>query len=541
MGNTVFYRDVQAMDSKIKWKDILSERKIKHSKEELEYAMTSGMAINTADESDMLRKWHKPWVFNRVLIIGLILMAFVYGTYIVMALINGLVPIFSLLAIVVPPIVIPLAVLCFFWELNIPKNISLFDLLGAFFIGGILSLAISMLVNVVLYSAAPGLNDSMFSASFAPVAEEPGKFIAAIIVLAFFQKKNKKIYGVTALIIGAAVGAGFSAFESVQYVFNGFSQAGIIGSLQIMFIRLFGSFGCHTLWAAMYTAAFGLACSAEKKISVKGLFKWDVWKYFIIACIMHAVWNTIGIGNLIAECVLLIVQIAIQWAVSLNIVKRCLEQVITIGNYKSGTAMSYSEQMRGLGGSKEAPQNVKPEPEPVPVPQYQPEPMDKYNATRALFGDDRFGDNRGAGEAIPFDVRGPQEDEGTQALFGNQRMDFEGTKVEIVQPVEKKIMINCTGGFLSGRNWEVSEKSRVFIGRGTDCQIRFESAASGVSRNHCEISYDGSQWCITDMNSTNGTFVNNNRLESGAKKLLNDGDSFSLSTSGQTFSVKYIV
>src|SRR5947209_15120776 len=45
-----------------------------------------------------------------------------------------------------------------------------------------------------------------------------------------------------------------------------------------------------------------------------------------------------------------------------------------------------------------------------------------------------------------------------------------------------------------------------------------------ASSRHAEISPAGSGYSITDIGSTNGTFVNEERLERNAPRMLNPGD-----------------
>src|SRR5947207_496965 len=60
----------------------------------------------------------------------------------------------------------------------------------------------------------------------------------------------------------------------------------------------------------------------------------------------------------------------------------------------------------------------------------------------------------------------------------------------------------------------------VFIGRQEDCAVRNTDAS--VSRYHAKIVRgDDGEYTVTDLNSTNGTFVNNARKQDGA---LRDGD-----------------
>lgn len=46
----------------------------------------------------------------------------------------------------------------------------------------------------------------------------------------------------------------------------------------------------------------------------------------------------------------------------------------------------------------------------------------------------------------------------------------------------------------------------------------------GVSRRHAMLTCEGGRWMVSDMNSTNGTFVNEVRISPGQPVTLNDGD-----------------
>ena len=54
MGNTFFYRQVKDDSTKITWKDILSECRKKHTRQDLEYALSAGTVMNRVAEADML-------------------------------------------------------------------------------------------------------------------------------------------------------------------------------------------------------------------------------------------------------------------------------------------------------------------------------------------------------------------------------------------------------------------------------------------------------------------------------------------------------
>ncbi|MFG0313930.1 MAG: FHA domain-containing protein, partial [Phycisphaerales bacterium] len=57
-------------------------------------------------------------------------------------------------------------------------------------------------------------------------------------------------------------------------------------------------------------------------------------------------------------------------------------------------------------------------------------------------------------------------------------------------------------------------RKKTIIGRLDDCHIRIPIA--GVSRKHCEIVVSDGSITINDLGSSNGTFVNQDRVESQA-------------------------
>ncbi len=64
------------------------------------------------------------------------------------------------------------------------------------------------------------------------------------------------------------------------------------------------------------------------------------------------------------------------------------------------------------------------------------------------------------------------------------------------------------------------------IGRDEDCQLRLID--KWISRRHSEIHISGNHVWIRDLGSTNGTFINNNRIE--PSELLKPGDILSIGT-----------
>jgi pSer/pThr/pTyr-binding forkhead associated (FHA) protein len=70
----------------------------------------------------------------------------------------------------------------------------------------------------------------------------------------------------------------------------------------------------------------------------------------------------------------------------------------------------------------------------------------------------------------------------------------------------------------SGRTYQLREGTNI-VGRGQDAQFRLPD--TGVSRRHLEIRWDGQVALLSDLNSTNGTTVNNAPVQ---EWQLADGD-----------------
>jgi predicted component of type VI protein secretion system len=75
----------------------------------------------------------------------------------------------------------------------------------------------------------------------------------------------------------------------------------------------------------------------------------------------------------------------------------------------------------------------------------------------------------------------------------------------------------------------------ISVGRAPDCHLVL-AADKGVSARHCEIRQDGGQFEVVDSNSTNGLFVNEERI---TRQALNNGDTIRFGWLGPVVRVEF--
>ena len=73
---------------------------------------------------------------------------------------------------------------------------------------------------------------------------------------------------------------------------------------------------------------------------------------------------------------------------------------------------------------------------------------------------------------------------------------------------------------------KITVRHDIVIGRGSECNLRL--SAPQVSRRHCFLRVGRDGISITDLDSSNGTWVNGARISPGTRKELTDGAQISL-------------
>ncbi|EMD15904.1 hypothetical protein HMPREF9943_01851 [Eggerthia catenaformis OT 569 = DSM 20559] len=266
---------------KINYKDFFSNVFVHHSREESETLLSVGTAHTTPSPQYILRDWPKPWLYSRIfliLAITTILLFLMYNMFGNTNLLPGL--------MFVGAAIFPLTVLIFLFEANTPRNVSFATIIYLFFIGGVTSLFLTLILNAIF----PASNDT-FGAIVTAIVEETAKFI---IVGALIQNgKGRYKYILNGILIGAAVGAGFAVFESAGYIFRYSINSRFDPSTMLRMIFLsrgIYTIGGHVVWASIEGAGIMIALN-------KSPFDWGVLasgKFLSLAIWsigLHAVWD----------------------------------------------------------------------------------------------------------------------------------------------------------------------------------------------------------------------------------------------------------
>ena len=314
--------------------------------------MFASGTVNTTPTPDvMLQEWNKPWLYARFLFIGILFEFLCYFIFTKQHLPGGLYMLFCLGSMVVP-----LAVLIFYWEINIPRDIPLYRVIIFFFIGGVLSIIFTLLLP----------HDAAAPSYFAPLTEEPGKVIALAIFIYWIDCRY--IFG--GMLIGAAVGAGFAAFEDIQYVMhlsikqtiieviqymqlnphadvnslmkivNGFHNETYKLGIDILISRSLATIGGHVTFAAIEGGALALV-KRNDSFKMSHFFDPRFLAYLGAAMALHWAWNYVGAKEIslhplpyVHDAVYLVIT-AIAIFVAFTLIQLAVKQVLEVANTAS--------------------------------------------------------------------------------------------------------------------------------------------------------------------------------------------------------------
>jgi len=254
----------------------------KHTEDEVEASLIVGTSTTTPAISEVDLSYPQPWLFFRLATASIILFygfVFAYNQFNNANLLPGL--------IITGSFAVPISTVFLFFELNIRRNVPLWQVMRLIFFGGILSLFFAL----ILFENTDFLSDSM-GASVAGVVEEPAK-LAALVVL--MRGKRNFPYILNGLLLGAAVGCGFAAFESagyaLRYGFEFFGVANVDAMVDVIQLRGLLSPFAHIVWTAVAGAALWRVMRG-RKFDFSFCKVKEFYAPFLSVVVCHAVWNS---------------------------------------------------------------------------------------------------------------------------------------------------------------------------------------------------------------------------------------------------------
>ncbi|TAA92645.1 PrsW family intramembrane metalloprotease [Staphylococcus saccharolyticus] len=306
---------------KLNLRDMFSEAFKSHTKDESDAVLIAGTESTTPHINEVSEEWGRPWVFSRVfLALGITFLALwlLTNVFVNEKAVPGM--------IFIGALTIPISGLIFFFESNAFKNISIFNVMEMFFIGGVFSL----LSTMILYNFVTFSEESQYygvitirDAFLVGLVEEMGK---AVIVILFvnYLKTNKILNG---LLIGASVGAGFAVFETAGYILEyGLSSYDELSAMtELVVARGWTSLGGHLVWAAIVGAA-AVIVKETRNFEWTNIIDKRFLFFFFVAVVLHGIWDTdiTILGSLNLKYILLIV---IAWIFIFILMKSGLTQV----------------------------------------------------------------------------------------------------------------------------------------------------------------------------------------------------------------------
>ena len=470
-NNRTFFKNAKAGNMTLK--DIFSDVRRKHTPEESARVFIAGTALTTPDESEMLAGWQKPFLFARFFLITVLCMA-------LCLVLSFFSPGGTDALLVGMALMVPMTTLILAWEMNVPRTISLMEVLKIVAVGGLLSLIFTMLLQF----AGIEIED----ASWAPVVEEPGKLLVIWLVL---RRKNYK-YILEGVLIGMAVGTGFAIIETMNYILGSVREGMIISMTEMILnwgnqsgadaalrqlinvvdnqmgalkqtmlsdgaatgmntaiLRSCNGIVGHGVYAALYGGGLLMAKQAEPVKPVH-LLNMNFLKYFGAAFLIHYL-NNSSITNIFPW---IIPGKIMSW----SLVKAALGAFFLLPLLKAGVNQIVEITIAHHGGRVTHAVNY--EAESIP---------------------------NGSGEQSAVSCR-----------------------------------IEFMAGPMDGQHFSLQNNKMITLGRNPNNSIPI-AGVNSVSGQHCSVVLRGSMILVTDLGSTNGTYVAGKRLVPKQETVVPDG------------------
>ena len=283
----------------------------KRADSEVEDYLIVGTRTTTPPLNSIDANWPKPWLFLKAFSLSAavyLLFYFAWDRFSNENLIPGL--------IMVGSFAIPFSILIFFFEINVLRNISLYEVIKLLLLGGILSLIVSLFAFDLTHLSG------WLGPPAAGIIEEFGKAAALLLVI----NKLRYRWILNGLLFGATVGTGFAVFESAGYALRYGLAQGTNVMLNVITIRgLLSILGGHVLWTAMTGGALWRV-RGDARFSFEMLKDLRFLRVFAVAVLLHMVWDSSFQVPFYGKYIFLGF---VAWVVLLGLVQQGLRQVKT--------------------------------------------------------------------------------------------------------------------------------------------------------------------------------------------------------------------
>jgi RsiW-degrading membrane proteinase PrsW (M82 family) len=270
-------------------RDLLSATFHRYSREELEQRFATGLPGYTPQLGEIESGWPKPWMFVRLfagtglLFVGFLFLTNAFGN-------ANLLPGMILLG----SFAVPLSTLVFFFELNTPRNVSVYLVVRCMLVGGLISLAVTLFFGPATSVLGPYVDPLLTG-----VVEEAAKLVAVFLVTLRLQPQRYP-WILNGVLFGAAIGAGFACFESAGYAFHYLLTApespltgqwfNVPAATHVIVVRgLLAPFG-HVVWTALAAGALWRV-KLDRPLAVRMLVHPRVLRMALVVTVLHAVWD----------------------------------------------------------------------------------------------------------------------------------------------------------------------------------------------------------------------------------------------------------
>ncbi len=324
--NDAFY--AQAEKESVGLKDLFSQAFRRHARGAAFQALTR----QPVSPAEALERWQKPWLFVRLLGILFLLTALNVVAWDYRVAMTGTAYVYAYFWACC---VIPFTLMFFLWELDMFTGFSVFEAFGLALAGGVSCLVVSLPIQNALAAAGCGMVLRTFA----------DHVILLLMAVALMSFGRKRMYGLSGMVMGAAIGAGFTVLQLFRDAVLQSSSASYAFAPGVK-----SFFGNYSLWLA---ASLGALCLRTKGERLKpldlldarflGLFILGMAQNLLQSADSAALGTSFAFLNqklftlpilkvdvVLKEPILLV----IGWTALILTIRPCLRQALRVGNWK---------------------------------------------------------------------------------------------------------------------------------------------------------------------------------------------------------------